>query len=241
MASKSLFVLFLHVTRALAGTDACIDPNASGETNKASCCSGSGNGQATVDGVLYEYTCNSYADNYGSSALGAPSAYKCAELCSNDATCHASSWQPNSGVAGGNCWLSTAGFKLTPDQYNLWVILVNTGRAGHVVSPEPEPEPSCDDELQKARKEWASEKDESIRQLEIEWQHRIKTEIDTCQQTSQQKCDNEKTLLEQSLKAECDEKIAGLTPSPSSWESAVMALDPGSGTCKFYKPPSIAI
>ena len=137
--------------------------------------------------------------------------------------------------------MSTAGFKLTPDPYNLWVILVNTGRAGHVVNPEPEPKPSCGDELQKARKEWASEKDESIRQLEIEWQRRIKTEIDTCQQTSQQKCDNEKTLLEQSLKAECDEKIAGLTPSPSSWESAVMALDPGSGTCKFYKPPSIAI
>ena len=162
MASRPLFFLSLHLANAWAQTSTgfCLDPSASGPANKASCCSGSGNGQATVGSVLYEYTCNSYADNYAANPLGAKSAYACAELCSSDVDCHASSWQPRAGGAGGTCWLSGPGFTLIPDPTNLWVILVNTERAGHVVNPDPGivVPANCDDEIAKAQDDCTAEK-----------------------------------------------------------------------------------
>lgn len=236
MAYKSLSIFSLYLTGVWASRDACLSPDASGQANKASCCAGSGHGQAVVGDILYEYTCNSYADRYSHSVSGTISAYDCASACSKDIKCHASSWQPTSG--GGSCWLSSAGFKLTPDPYNLWVVLVNTERAGHVVdpapapTPEPTPEPvSCDEDIQTARNQCTTEKDQLTQRLDQECQTKVTTEINTCQQTAANKCENEKILLEQKLKAEYDEKLAALTPAPPT--SSVMALDAGTGECKF--------
>lgn len=223
MASKSLLILSLSLTGAWASTGTCLDPSASGDANKENCCSGTGNGQANVGGVLYEYTCNSYANNYGAAALSAPSAYKCAELCTDDSSCHASSWRPTSGGSGGVCWLSSAGFKLTDDKYKSWVILVNTNRAGHVVIPEIEPPApaDCEEQLNQAQDDCNN----LIKTHDKDCQGKVKAEIDTCQAAAQQKCDNEKTLLEQSLKAEYEKKLADQNPPPSC--SDTMKLDAG--------------
>lgn len=210
MSSKSLFLLSIHLASAWgqAGTGSCLDPLASGAANKASCCSGSGTGQAVVDSVLYEYTCNSYANNYGSSSLSAPSAYACAQHCSRDASCHASSWQPLTGRSGGACWLSGAGFTLKPDPYKFWVILVNTERAGHVINPEPpmdppvEPpvEPTCDDELEKCQSDCASEKDD------------LTTECNSQKDDLNNKCNSEKDDLSKG----CDSDKTDLTKKCAS-------------------------
>ena len=168
MTSKSIIFLTFHLVGAWAQstTGACLDPQSLGPANKAACCSGSGNGEATVGTVLYEYTCNSYADNYYRGPLGAENAYSCAELCTKDNNCHASSWQPTTGSTGGSCWLSSEKFTLRPDQHKLWVILVNTDRAGHVVNPEPEIEPEvpavpdCDEEVRESQIICQSEKDD---------------------------------------------------------------------------------
>ena len=231
MAYKSLSLLSLSLTGVWASTDACLSPDTNGQANKASCCAGSGNGQAIVGDVLYEYTCNSYADRYAASSSSAVNAHDCAALCSKDSDCHASSWQPSPG-GGGSCWLSSAGFKLTPDPYKLWVVLVNTNRAGHVVDPQPVPVPeplNCDDDVQTARNQCTSQKNELKQKLDKECQAKVKTEIVTCQQTAAKKWENEKALLEQKLKAEYEEKLAALTPAVPT--SSVMALDAGSGQC----------
>lgn len=141
MAFQSILLLSFHLaaTWAQPNNHSCLDPQSLGTINKDTCCSGSGEGQAKVGTVLYEYTCNSYANNYYGRSLDASNAYTCAELCTKDTSCHASSWKPNSGGLSGHCWLSSGDFTLTADKYNLWVILVNTERAGHVVSPDPKP------------------------------------------------------------------------------------------------------
>lgn len=205
MSSKALFLLSLHLAGVWAqDTSACLDPNSSGAANKAACCSGTGNGRAIVDGVLYEYTCNSYANNFGPSSHGAKNAHACAQICLQDVNCHASSWQPES---GGRCWLSSDGFTLTEDRYKLWVILVNTERAGHVIPELPEITPpveqNCDDEVQKAKDDCDAEK----AQHDQGCQEKIKHEVDTCQSTAQTKCDSDKALLEQSIKAQCTKEL----------------------------------
>jgi hypothetical protein len=100
MAFKWFFFLSFHLSAAWANNEPCFDPNAATSDNKASCCAGSGTGQASVGGVLYEYTCNSYADHFGTAFVPASNAYEYAKACSADTICHASSWQPwgNDGV-----------------------------------------------------------------------------------------------------------------------------------------------
>ena len=212
MTSKSLLILSLQLAGAWASTDACLNPGSTGSANKESCCAGSGNGQANVGGTLYEYTCNSYANNYGGSALSAASAHECAELCSKDSSCHASSWQPSPGRAGGSCWLSSAGFKLTPDPYKLWVILVNTERAGHVVNPL-QVVPDCQ-ECEAENKQCQHDKSDCETQLGAS-----NTGLGACEiaktnlEGKLAKCEADKALLENQLKP---------TPQPDVWP-----------TCKF--------
>ena len=208
MSTKALSVLALHLAGVWAqvSISACLDPSVSGAPNKAACCAGTGTGRARVDGVLYEYTCNSYANNFGTSSHAAKNAHACAQICLQDPKCHASSWQPDS---GGRCWLSSEGFQLTEDKYKLWVILVNTERAGHVIPGLPEPEitppaeQNCDDEIKRVKDECDAEK----AQHDQGCQEKIKYEVDTCQITAQTKCDSEKALLEQSIKAQCTKEL----------------------------------
>jgi hypothetical protein len=114
------------------------------------------------------------------------------------------------------------------------VILVNTERAGHVVNPRtpiiPEPSvPDCQEETKQAKEECQnacdascdSQKEEihhqctnEMNNLKAELDHscqdRIKAEINTCQTHADDQCTSEKSLLEQSLQAECDKQISDL-------------------------------
>ena len=190
MTTKPLLLLSLHLVTSWAqsSSGSCLEPQSVASVNKAACCSGSGQGQEDVGGILYEYTCNSYANNYYGGARDAQNAYSCAEMCTKDANCHASSWQPNFNGNGGNCWLSSQSFALTPDPYNLWVILVNTGRAGHVVNPEPVTpiEKDCTDELANAHDDCASEKKTLIGTWATE-----KNDLNTQHASDLAKCNNE--------------------------------------------------
>ena len=206
MASKSLFLLSIHLASAWgqASTGSCLDPLASGAANKETCCSGSGTGRAVVGSVLYEYTCNSYANNYGASSLSAGSAYACAELCTQDSSCHASSWQPLTGRSGGACWLSSAGFTLTPDPYNLWVILVNTERAGHVIDMEPPVEETCDSELEQCQNDCTSEKEDLAKECNSQKEDLSKA-CDSDKTDLTNKCTSEKNDLTKKCTSEKDD------------------------------------
>ncbi|KAJ5230946.1 hypothetical protein N7489_011654 [Penicillium chrysogenum] len=232
MAFKLSLLLSLHLAGAWATNEPCLDPNAATSDNKASCCAGSGTGQASVGGVLYEYTCNSFAESFGPIFVPASNVYECAKACSADTTCHASSWQPLGN--GGACWKSTGAFQLHADPSKQWVILVNTERAGQVVTPLPPivdlpPVPDCQEEINQAKQECQTACDagcdsqkedihhqctDEMNNLKAELEHscqdQVKAEIDTCQKHADEKCSSDKSLLQQSLQAECEKQISDL-------------------------------
>ncbi|PYH40120.1 uncharacterized protein BP01DRAFT_411577 [Aspergillus saccharolyticus JOP 1030-1] len=88
----SLLLCLALVEYSTANLDCFSSASGLGSTNYNNCCSDQTSGHAEVNGVQFDYYCGSWFSPTDST-LEASSARACAQLCSIDDTCAASTWQ----------------------------------------------------------------------------------------------------------------------------------------------------
>ncbi|PYH43007.1 uncharacterized protein BP01DRAFT_367738 [Aspergillus saccharolyticus JOP 1030-1] len=107
IASLSLVTL----SAADSPTNCLLASNSLGEYN--ACCSGQVEGISEIDGIQFEYFCDSWWDPQAPAPVNTASARECAQLCYWDGACTGSTWVSRNG----HCYLTTSSEDLQKKSY----------------------------------------------------------------------------------------------------------------------------
>lgn len=122
-------VLLLSAASALA-QQSCLS-----SSDPAACCSnGEVQGEETVGDTLFQYICGSIPSPPRFKGHNAANAHECAELCSLDDTCFATSWRMSGSNPRGNCFFAI-GEDFESKENKAFMLLAK--------APEPVPDPPC--------------------------------------------------------------------------------------------------
>jgi hypothetical protein len=192
---------------------ACFSADVTGEDGYKACCANQDNGEGTVGGVVFQYTCQTFlkkGNDYGTTHWGVSSARECAQLCAGDSSCEASSW--GSGIS--RCFLlSSKGYiRYTPNRG--FLILEKKPEE----QEKPDSTKDCQDLVDAGKKEGeaqcAAEKDklrqegeEALRECQKQKEATV-TESKTLEQLQKCKDDLAACKKNEDKLAECESKAA---------------------------------
>lgn len=127
-------VLLLSAASALAQQTPLGQSCLSSSDPAACCSSGEVQGEETVGDTLFQYICGSIPSPPRFKGHNAANAYECAELCSLDDTCFATSWRMSGSNPRGNCFFAI-GEDFESKENKAFLLLAK--------APEPAPNPPC--------------------------------------------------------------------------------------------------
>ncbi|KAE8339956.1 hypothetical protein BDV24DRAFT_175780 [Aspergillus arachidicola] len=184
-------ILNLPLLAVLSGvgvTWAASSPNCLSGSSFDTCCSNrDAVGKGTVDGVVMNYACGTYAKDetvgFGTVHKGAANAKECAGLCASDASCQAGFWSK----VGSKCYLlNGSGYKTYHNKGTFLLFEKTTEEPGSV--------DECKDRVDSATSQCNAEKDK-IKQQGSQLLQKCQDEKDQAIAGAGSKCEAEKDAI----------------------------------------------
>ncbi|KDN70349.1 hypothetical protein CSUB01_08403 [Colletotrichum sublineola] len=157
------------------------------------CCpTSSHKGKEPVGSTVFTYTCNQFADP-NETAKQASTPGECAQICSEDSSCDAGSWDVNSG----RCFITRKGSSYTTVDWPNYILVKKTHETVNKNPQMPKTEDTAQCNVEKGDMEKQMKKDckKKIKDLDSTHQNALKQ--------AQDRCTDEKAVLEKE-KTQCE-------------------------------------
>ncbi|KAI8207286.1 hypothetical protein K4K54_002697 [Colletotrichum sp. SAR 10_86] len=164
-------------------------------------------GKGTVDGTVFTYACGKWAKSSENVAQNPGSPRDCAQLCAQDPTCVAASWN------GRGCYVIREGtaFETYPDQTGKFILLAKSEEPPFDDPSEADPAAiaQCNNEKDAIRREMTNQCEMEVQGQKAAHQGVLRQTEDRCKEERAQ-CEADKSRQVTAAREQCDSDKAAL-------------------------------